>query len=209
LTPRAVILLGVGLAGLAGCSGHGRVELVSLTYTSIDPPAPRVARIDLDHCYWWTDAAGQVWVAMEREFRPLFGEFGRFHFQMSLRLERPPSGKARNYFAGKRELRAWVLVGPIQNRLTSAAGIVALYREPGDHLRGSFRLLTRRVVNRWLGGWGRPSSYLMLGTFEAVHDEDRGRRIAAASESFGWEREEGVSASRPAATQPVTRPAAR
>jgi len=201
---RTLILLGVCLGGLTGCSGGGRVEVVSLNYRSIDPPAPRVARIDLDRCYWWADQEGQVWIAMERETRPLFGIFGRICFQMSLVLEKLPAGRERYYIAAKRELRARALVGPAQIRFSSAAGILALYREPGDRMRGSFRLLTRRVVTRWLGGWGRPSSYLMLGSFEAVHDEARGRRIAAATESAGWGREQAAPTSRPVTSQPTT-----
>jgi hypothetical protein len=197
--------LGVCLGALTGCGGRGHIEVVSLNYRAIDPPAPRVARINLDRCYWWTDQDGQVWIAMEREIRPLLGgRLGNFHLQMSLVLERLPAGTERYYIAAKRELRARALVGPTQIRFSSAAGILALYREPGDRLRGSFRLLTRRVVTRWLGGWGRPSSYLMLGSFEAVHDEARGRRIAAATESSGWERSRTGPTSRPASSRPTT-----
>ncbi len=175
-------------AAATGCNGHGRLELVPLNYRSIDPPAARVVRLDVDRCYWWSDESGQVWVAMETARRPLFGVFGEFVFQLSLVLERLPAGEGRNYTVARRELRALARFALTEGRFVSAAGIVALYREEHDRLRGSFRLLARREVSKLLGGWGRPSSYLMQGTFEAVHDEQRGRRIAAATESQGWQR---------------------
>jgi hypothetical protein len=52
-----------------------------------------------------------------------------------------------------------------------------------------------------LGGWARPSSHVMQGAFEAIRDEQRGRAIATATESQGWEREppNQQRASRPAA----------
>ena len=183
----------LGLAAvLAGCGGSGRIHIASLNYRTIDPPAgpaPGVAALDLERCYWWTDEKGQVCVSMERDVPSLLGRIGRFTFQMSLVLEEPPAGRARDYTVAKRELRALARVGPAQSRFTSVAGIVALYSEPGDRLRGSFRLLAAREVNGLLGGWSRPSSYLMTGTFVAVHDPQRGRAIAEATEAFGWQRD--------------------
>ena len=173
----------------AGCAGAGRVELVSLNYRSIDPPRPRAEGLDIDRCYWWTDESGRVWVALESVRQPLFGSVGEFTFKMSLALEALPAGAGRNYTVGKRELRAVARFVLSEARYVSSAGIVALYRESGDRLRGSMRLRVRREVSRLLGGWGRPSSYVLQGTFLAVHDEQRGRLITAATESRGWERE--------------------
>lgn len=186
-----LVLLGLA-AVLAGCGGSGRIHIASLNYRTIDPPAgpaPGVVTLDLERCYWWTDERGQVWIAMERDVPSLLGRIGRFTFQMSLVLEEPPAGRARDYSVAKRELRALARVGPAQSRFTSVAGIVALYSEPGNRLRGSFRLLAAREVNGLLGGWSRPSGYLMTGTFVAVHDPQRGRVIAEATEAFGWQRD--------------------
>ncbi|MBU0638729.1 MAG: hypothetical protein KKB50_07685 [Planctomycetes bacterium] len=195
------------LVASAGCNGRGQIELTSLAYHAIDPPAARFARIGLDRCYWYTDEEGQVCVAMESERSSLFGRLARFSFQLSLVLERPPAGRARNYSVAKRELRAAARLGPAESRFVSVSGIVALYREEGARLRGNFRLQALRQVNRMLGGWGQPSRYLILGRFEAVHDEERGRRIAAATEARGWERQSPPTA-RPS-SQPATRAAGR
>jgi hypothetical protein len=183
-----------GLCGVAGCGG-GRIELASLNFRAIDPPAappPRFGRIDLDCCYWWTDDEGQLWIAMQREQTPFFNPKLRFEFQLSLRLKKLPAGAALDYQIGRQELRGRLRMGPLESRFTSTIGIVALYREPNDRLRGSLRLQAARVTTRWLGGWGRPARYLMLGSFVAVHDEQRGHAIAQATESQGWGRDTAV-----------------
>jgi len=194
----------------AGCSGSGRIELTSLDYRAIDPPAapsPRVGRIDLDCCYWWTDADGQLWIAMQSQKTALFNPRLRFQFQLSLVLEKLPAGPALDYKVSDNTLRARVCFGPWESRFTSQVGILALYRESKDRLRGSLRLQAARVATRLLGGWGRPSRYLMLGSFVAVHDEPHGRAIAEATESSGWERDPlGQRAAKPAAA-PATVPA--
>lgn len=194
-------LLVAGLLGLTGCQGSGRVELAVLDFGRIDPPAPRISTVRLQRCYWWTDEEGQVWIALERDQPWLLGP-ERFIYQMSLVLEALPAGPAREYLVNKRELRALARFGPAEARFVSLNGIVALYRASGDRLRGSLRLHVRHQAPKLLGlgGWTQPKSYLMMGTFEAVHDEVRGRRIATETESQGWDRE-------PPASQPTTAPA--
>ncbi len=172
----------------AGCRGAARIELATLNFSAIDPPAPQVARVTLHRCTWWQDEAGQVWIAMERR-EPLVVVPGQFDFRLSLVLAGLPAGRAREYRVAERELRAAVRLGPIESRYESILGIVALYRAGGDRLRGSFRLLVGQQSSRLLGGWTEPVQQLMLGTFEAVPDSDgRGRLIAAETEAAGWDR---------------------
>lgn len=201
---RSLVTVVGGLCVLAGCQGRGHVQIAALNFQAIDPPAgppPRFSQLDLDRCYWWTDEEGHVWIAMERDQRSLvLGELGHMRFQLSLALGEPPAGRARDYRVSRRELRIAARLGPAQSRWTSLSGIVALYREPQDRLRGSFRLDVAREVQQLLGGWGRPARFLIMGTFMAVHDEAAGRRIAADTESLGLERG-------PPTTQPVSRPA--
>jgi hypothetical protein len=178
---------------LVGCCGTGRVEVAALNFRAIDPPAgppPRFYTVDLDCCYWWLDDDGNVWVAMRRT-QPIlpFEPGGDFVFQLSLALRDPPAGSARDYLVTRRELRASAKFGPAETRFVSISGIVALYREAGDKLRGSFRLQVAREVNQMLGGWSRPERYLMQGTFMAVRDAERGWPIAEATEAYGWGRE--------------------
>jgi hypothetical protein len=199
---RGAGLLALAATGvlLAGCQGSGRIDVTPLNYRDIDPPAARFSTVDLQRAGWWTDEQGQVWIALERD-APLFPLPQHFVFQLSLVLDELPAGKAKNYLVSQRELRGVARLGPAQSRLVSIAGIVALYRGPGDHLRGSLRLDVSRQAQQLLGGWAPPVRYLMLGTFDAVPDDGRGRKIAAATEAYGWER-------KPPASAPTTRPAA-
>lgn len=200
----AAIAVGFLAVGLAGCRGGGRVEFIALSYTAIDPPSPAVTRLELDGCYWWTDEQDQLWIAMERDFSPLLFPIARMTFRMSLALEKPPAGPARNYELGQRELRAVVRLGPVESRFTSRVGIVAIYRKSGARLRGSLRIEASREVYA-VFGWSRPSRMLMLGTFEAVRDEGRGRAIAEATEAQGWSREARAGPRR-ISTFPATQP---
>lgn len=199
------LLCVVASAAVCGCAGSGSLELISLNFKSIDPPAPRGSRLKLDHCYWWQDESGQVWIAMERKQSLLPGDEFLFVFNMSLVLEKMPAGAARNYMVSDRALRAAARIGPAELRFTSEAGALALYRESGDRLRGSFRLRVARQYGTMLGGWSRPARYLMQGTFIAVPDEARGRQIAAATEESGFERGDRASDATDS-TEAATRP---
>jgi hypothetical protein len=197
------------LLALTGCRGGGHVDFVALNYKAIDPPAPRITRVDMQECYWWTDADGGLWIAMQRADVPPLQPKLAFRFQLSLALEKLPAGRARNYSIGERELRSCARLGPWESRFTARRGIAALYRESDDSLRGNLRVEATRVTARWLGGWGRPTRYLMLGSFVAVRDEQRGRAITEATESAGWEREplERRRTGRGSSTRPTSQPA--
>ena len=192
------------LCYLAGCTGSGRLEFASLDFRAVDPPAPRVSPVSVQECYWWTDQDGQVWIAMRSQRAVPFHPKLRFQFQLSLALEALPASKARNYKLGRRALRARVGFGPWESRFSSQVGIAALYRESGKRLRGSVRVQTSRVTLQWLGGWGKPVRYLMLGSFTAVPDEQRGRAIAEAAESSGWGRDAPRQPTSLPATTPTT-----
>ncbi len=176
------------LSALPGCAGGGRVTVAALDYRNIDPPPARVAQIDLQSCYWWTDESGQVWIAAQRDVPSILGPRFRQQFCLSLVVSRLPAGGARDYHVRDRELRAWVRAGPLEARYTSSAGVLALYRNRDGTLRGSFRIETSRQVNALITGWTRPARCLVLGEFRAVPGAGPGRRIAALTEADGFER---------------------
>lgn len=194
------VTLGLVVVALFGCVNPGRVHVVPLNYAAIDPPAARVTTINLHDCYWWTSENGEVWIAMEHRRPVPIANTGDFVFRMSLVLESLPAGRSRNYEASRRELRALARFGPAESRFESIKGIVALYREGEDRLRGSFRLLTIRQVSQILGGWSKPTRHLMTGTFNARKDPKRGREILEDTERYGWDR---PALKPPSATQPA------
>jgi hypothetical protein len=193
----SVRVLLAALAALlsAGCGG-GKVQLISLDYRSIDPPGVSPVEIVLDGCYWWTDEQGQLWVAMSAGRQPSL-RAEPLSFKLSLALPRPPAGDGRDYSVTDRTLRAVARIGPLEGRFCSVTGIVAIYRESDQRLRGAMRALVTREVAQLLGGWSKPTRLLMLAQFEAVHDPASGQPIVEASESHGWDR----------APPPTTRPA--
>ena len=177
------------------------MQLVSLDLRRIDPPAPRALEVELAQCYWWTDEAGRLWIAMKRSTRPLLAPPGEYSFLLSLRLDEGlPAGPAREYRVTYDTLRARVRVGPLEARYWSQGGIVAIYRERGHRLRGSLRIRVRREVRSLLGRWTGMTNLLLLGSFTAVPDRLHGPPIAAATEGSGFERSTASSPKRPAAT---------
>lgn len=181
-----ILLAALAVLPVSGCGG-GKVQLISLDYRSIDPPGVSPVEIALDGCYWWTDEHGQLWVAMSAGRQPSL-RTEPLSFKLSLALPRPPAGDGRDYPVTERTLRAVARIGPLEGRFCSVTGIVAIYRESDQRLRGVMRALVTREVAQLLGGWSKPTRLLMLAQFDAVHDPDAGRPVVEASESSGWGR---------------------
>ena len=179
----------VALVLIVGCTGRANLEVIPLRFDAIDPPKPFATRIALNSCSWFERADGRIEIAVQQRRKLLFGPVDEFSFELSLQLEKLPSGKARFYNVRKRELRALARLGPLQGRYVSASGIVVLYRPENGVLRGSFRILAAREVAQFLGGFSKPTQTLMQGAFTAVLDEDRTRAIVAETESDGFERD--------------------
>ncbi len=154
------------------------MELAALEFQAIDPPPARFSRLEMNRCCWWQDQAGNLWVALEQDRPPWLGSPWNMRFQLALALGPPPAGRSRDYLLSRQELRGLARFGPAQARYSSLAGIAAVYRQPQDRLRGSLRLRVVREIQQPLGNWGRSTPYLMMGTFEAVHDQLAGQRIA-------------------------------
>ena len=198
----AALLCGMVCSLALGCAGSGRIDLAALNYRDIDPPEPTYTTLPIQRCTWWTDERGQVWVAMQHE-RAVVLTGDKLLFRLSLVLDALPAGRAKNYLVSRRELRAFARFGPAQARYTSLAGIVALYREDGDRLRGSLRLDVAQQAQQLLGGWTREQRHLMLGKFVAVPDDGWGRTLAAETEALGWQRDPPPPATQPAADSPA------
>jgi len=191
----ALTFLLLGAVG-GGCRAPGRIELSSLNYRAVDPPAPRAAVVNARRCYWWEDDAGRVCIAAERVDRFWFSPKTPFRFGLSLVLGPPPAGREREYAANARTLRAVVRLGPAEARFVSSVGIAAVKRRERDRLECSFRLLASREVFQFLT-WSRPARYLIQGKLVAVHDEERGRQILKATESAGWQRDPAADQAEP------------
>lgn len=176
---RAVAWAAAAVLALTGCAPAARIELASLEFRTIDPPAARFIVVEADACWWWQDADGRVHVALQKR-QPLPAAGMEFSFRLAVELEELPAGRAREYQVSQDELQAVASIGFAESRFSSVSGILALYREPGDRLRGSLRLKVARESTQLIGGWGPTTSYLMLGTFLAQRDATKGREVEAA-----------------------------
>lgn len=165
---------------LVGCRGGGEIALVPLAFQEIDPPTAMPSPLALDEAWWWQADDGQVCIAAQRVVGIPFGPVKQFDFQLLLTLERPPQNKARNYLVRRREMSGRMRAGPFESRFSARAGIVALYRRPGEQYDASLRLLMGRITRPLLGGWSQPTPWVLCGTLTCVPDkEGRGRKIAA------------------------------
>ena len=208
------LALGAWAAGLTvGCSGSGVAQFVSIHPTEIDPPATIIWRMDAQQCYWWIDQAGELNVAMTcTRNNPLLGRFGRFDYDVSFVLGDPPAGSGRNYPVQQRETRSIFVSALQKQRLVSSAGIVGVILRDDGTLRGSFRAWMTPVADPTMSFSFLPQQtgpLLCFGTFQAVKDEIRGKKIRERCEANGWTRptRKPPTASQPGATQPAaTRP---
>lgn len=179
-----------------GCRvGGGTVEVASLNFRAIDPPPARVARLALSRCYWWLDEADRVNVAVAVERAILWGG-ERFNFLLHLQLDELPAGRGRTYRLERNQLRAAATLGPLRGRYVSIDGVAVVTPGRGGRLEGSFRIQAAHE-SLVLLGWSGPSRRLVLGTFEAVRNPERGREIA------DWILEVDGRAAPPASTQPA------
>ena len=175
---------------LFGCTGRADLQFVSTNLTAINPPPPIVYHYEPRHCFWWLDDDGSMNIAMEFENMSLFSRLGRLRMQVSLTFENPPAGEARDYAIGPRTVRGRFETAMTQARLISSAGVISISKAPDGNFRGSFRTLLQQFpgVSLFSLAPQKPGSYLMFGTFDAVHDAARGRKIREDTESDGWAR---------------------
>lgn len=183
----ALTILGAVL--LTGCAG--RLELIALNYTAIDPPAARTWRIPVSAATWSAGADGTVWVTFRRAGSALLPKALRQKLDFSLRISALPAGPARNERADADTLRLRVEVGPFEGRFESRRGIIAVYRVSERRLRLTMRLMTSRRMEQLLGGWGKPADYLLFGTFEAERVDVVPRDVIERTEDQGFERAPG------------------
>jgi hypothetical protein len=184
----AVAAGSITIAVCGACRGGGRVELASLSTKSIDPPQALTGKLRLGECRWWTDGEGRVWFAAQRHIGSILGPRWAFNFQLSLVVEKLPAGSARNYKIRGNGLRAVMQAGPLKRRLVSINGILALYRESQDRMRGSLRVQVSAQSLSLVTGWSKPSRQLFMSEFTAVRDDRGAPQIVEATEADGFER---------------------
>lgn len=171
-----------------GCAGTGRVTVVPMNFKKISTAAPLLERLDAGECHFWQDEKGRLCVAMAGENLSLIGDYGKRSMALSLVLDAPPAGKARNYSVNTGHLRMTARTGANHKRWASLSGIVAVWQEHAGHLRGRFRILAKQQRFHITTGWAANARVLLTGEFNAVPNPKRGQSILEKTEANGMER---------------------
>jgi hypothetical protein len=188
---------------LFGCSGRGTMQFVSLNMADIDPPPTKVWKFDAQESSWWIDDDGELNLTlMHRQRSLILGKLGHVDLGLSLVFNEPPAGRARNYKIAQREGRVLYRSALANQRFVPFTGIVSVIFSDGGVVRGSFRLWMAPVAEVSFLSFlpHRPGNLLCFGTFEAVHDARRGKRVRQFCESGGHTR---TARSKPATTRPA------
>lgn len=175
----------------SGCAGSAEFNLVSLNMNAIDPPPPKVWTYDAQECYWWTDESGDLNIAMHCTRRnALLGKLGKFDFYFSFVLLDPPAGSGRDYSIRVRETRCLGVAALQSFRLTSYAGIVDALTGKDSTYSGSFRIGMSVVTELSMFNLmpQKPGNVLLYGTYKAIQDPIRGKKIRDITEEGAWKR---------------------
>jgi len=183
----------VMLAGLLpafGCSGRLTSHFVSKNTSTImvEPTDAKVITLHCDQCYWWIDDQGEFKIAGKGEEFSLLGERYQRSFYISFAFDEPSQGIGKNYKANFETVRGLIRRSGSQYRFKSLYGIVGTENRSGERIAGAFRVNVSLQSSSLLGGWSKPSAYLIFGTFNAVHDPQAGARILEVTEADGFDR---------------------
>ncbi|HUN82434.1 MAG TPA: hypothetical protein VMV81_13100 [Phycisphaerae bacterium] len=186
---------------ISGCTGHGRIDFVSLNMSEIDPPQAMPWTFQAQECYWWVDQNGELNIAMRhRQRNPILGKVANVDLVTSFVFEGPPAGTGRNYRVTPRDIRA-IYASPLATqRFNATSGIVGVTVGKDNVLRGSFRVWMMPLVEVSLFSFlpQRPGSVLSYGTFQAVRNEKAGVPLRDFSEANGFVRPKKAATSQPA-----------
>lgn len=187
---RAALPVIVMLIALAGCRGGGTIHVVPLGGKSLSTDKPLIVRVEPDECYYWINDENELCIAMRHRKSSLFGRRFSRAFNLSLVLDEPPAGSARQYRVRRKAMRSRFAAGFEQTRSGSYAGLVGVWGYGTGKLNGRFRLTIKRQSYSVLVGWSANTTALMVGEFTAVPDRTAGEAIMAVTEEGGLARSE-------------------
>ncbi|MCH7808794.1 MAG: hypothetical protein IIB60_06165 [Planctomycetes bacterium] len=167
---------------LSSCTGSATIHIVKLGTKGISAQSPLILEINPNECYYWLDDDGNLCVAMRSHKPSVLGTRFEQEFQLSLVLEAPPAGAARNYRVTRRTLRFRRDAGYTHTRGASLVGIVGVWDFGPDKLSGRFRITALRQSYWVPTGWRTNARVLLLGDFTAFRDPVKGQAILDRTE---------------------------
>jgi hypothetical protein len=188
---------------VGGCSGWAKLDLVALDQARISKTEPLVKELRAAECYYWIED-GRITIAWADENISLIGEYGKKTLVGSIVLDDLPADRSRDYRLDRNSLRGKLRSGPQHVRFASLSGILALWLEGDNQIKGRLRSLVHQQQFHVLTGWAGNQRLLLVGDFVAVRDPARTRALLQRSEADGLER--GVQDGTRPEPQPVTGP---
>jgi len=181
----------LGVAWLAGCGGSGSVHVMPFERRDFPPTEPPAEVIPATEAYWWREG-DELNVALRREALCLAGPSCERELLLSLVVEGMPAGRERLYPLQRDALRERSSDRGAHRRSASLNGVAVIAAPQGGRLKGRFHVSVRQQQFTILTGWtprlARAPLAVMAGTFEAVHDPRRGRKIRARVEADEFDR---------------------
>jgi hypothetical protein len=205
-------LIGVlSLVATAGCTGSGRLSAVPFTRNDISDQEALITTLPTaGTCAWYTDSEERVNVVMRHRGPALPGKPPQSEWVMWIRAGKPPAGSGLRYRIERGAARGLCTAAMAHQRFESRWGVLVLGRQSGERFRGRFQISAAQQQFTLFTGWtpaGAMAPLLILvGEFEAVHDEKLGREMAKLIEKEDWA---GLSPALPILISPTTRPAVR
>lgn len=176
----AACALGVACCG---CVTGGEADFVEMNFKRISAEGALVERVSLSNASWWVDEGEAVHVALGSESPALLGAGSGEQFDMSIVVSGLAAAGARDYPVTNETLRACHQVGANHTRYASMHGIVALWFEPGNVLRGRYRIVAIKELFHILTGWTKVGQVVAVGEFVARPDHGEGKNVLERSEA--------------------------
>lgn len=183
-----IALIAVAMSVLVGCAGRASVHMVPLSAKKISMTHPLVVRVDPDQCYFFVSDNNELCIAMRHSKGAMLGKRREREFILSLVLDSPPAGPARQYKIGQRAMRARTRAGYAHTRSASLRGNAVIWDYGKTKLRGRFRLAAKQQSYSVLAGWKGDHQVLFVGEFVAVHDRKKSEAILTRTEQDGMTR---------------------
>lgn len=205
-----------------GCTGHGTVHTVPFMRSDFGPAEHPIISTPVTEAYYWVEPDGQLRIALRHHAPSLLGKVLESDWQMSMVLDGLPAGVEKLYTLNSRSVRVKHSRGPAHQRFASLAGVAVAGSPKHRTITGRFHATVRGQQFGVFSGWSpalqRGPLVVMVGTFTAVENADRGRAILQHTEDDGFDRKGELPptlrgtptpATRAAGTQPgATRPSA-
>ncbi|MEE9293373.1 MAG: hypothetical protein V3W34_00195 [Phycisphaerae bacterium] len=195
------------LLTMSGCTGSGRVSIISTNLRELPSTGPLVKTLDAQRCFFWIDsspttgdttvsdtspetapALQRLYIAMESANLFQFLDNGKRRMAMSLVLRGSPKSGPHSYKVDRQSLRMIQHSGYNHTRWASLNGIVSVRREADGSIRGRFKMAAKQQHFLITTGWTGRQHALLVGEFCAVHNPEAGRRIIELTESDGMAR---------------------